>query len=476
MRYLLKRLVVKVKKSDISGWQKVFGFTFVQHYKSKAAIIALVITCLLVIASGPVITMLKSSGVTDKLDLSDTKIEEIFIVNNTDYSISADKFKYLNPLYSKVNVVNSNETIEVVIEKIKNEKLQTALAVNIYTDSDHYNIDIYRSAESKITTIDTGLFSDAVESYFYNVRMEQSGVSFKARNLINASINTNIVNESNISKEKDGDVNQILSTVTIIYGCIIMFIVLLSSQQISTSIIIEKSSKVIETLLMSARPLAIVVGKITGMMVVMLCDFVLIIICAIFSLLLTVSTNDINVSDLKTKLIATVNAVSAGANPSEFTITSMTELNIGLGRIIIGIVIIILTTLLAYLFYSVIAGIAGASCKSMEDLTGASSFISILTILGMYMSMALSFVNNKTYTSIIYLFPFSGIYTVPIHFIFGKAAFSDILILWAELIILSVLLFKFAANIYHVLVFHNGERLKIKNLINISKSQKGQDK
>ena len=56
---------------------------------------------------------------------------------------------------------------------------------------------------------------------------------------------------------------------------------------------------------------------------------------------------------------------------------------------------------------------------------------------------------------------------------FGKAGFSDVLILWAELILLTVFLFRFAAKVYHVLVYHNGERLKLRNLLEISKSQKG---
>ena len=41
--------------------------------------------------------------------------------------------------------------------------------------------------------------------------------------------------------------------------------------------------------------------------------------------------------------------------------------------------------------------------------------------------------------------------------------------MWIILIAMIIFLFKFAANIYHVLVLHNGERIKIKQMINISK-------
>ncbi len=82
--------------------------------------------------------------------------------------------------------------------------------------------------------------------------------------------------------------------------------------------------------------------------------------------------------------------------------------------------------------------------------------------------------NNDVFTEITYLFPFSGIYIVPIHYIFGKASLSDLFLIWAEILILTSLLFKFTARVYHVLIYHKGERLKLKNIISISKELKGQ--
>ena len=84
--------------------------------------------------------------------------------------------------------------------------------------------------------------------------------------------------------------------------------------------------------------------------------------------------------------------------------------------------------------------------------------------------------NNDLFTNITYFFPFSGIYIVPIHYIFGKASLSDLLILWSEVIILTTVLFRFAAVIYQALIYHKGERLKIKNIIALVKAQKGSGK
>lgn len=56
-----------MKKSELQGWQKVFSFTFIQNYKSKSAVIGLVLMCALVIFSGPLMSLTAGSAAADKL-------------------------------------------------------------------------------------------------------------------------------------------------------------------------------------------------------------------------------------------------------------------------------------------------------------------------------------------------------------------------------------------------------------------------
>ena len=100
----------------------------------------------------------------------------------------------------------------------------------------------------------------------------------------------------------------------------------------------------------------------------------------------------------------------------------------------------------------------------------------MITLVGLYLCMGVTAINNDVVTTISYFFPFSGMYIVPVHFIFGKTGIVTVFILWAELIVLTVILFRFAARIYHVLVFHKGERIKFKALLGIAKAEKGQGK
>lgn len=460
-----------MKKSELNGWQKVYAFTVVQNYKSKSALIGLVLVCVLVILSGPVFTLAAGSAAVKKLEsLGECKIENFYLKNDTDYDFDTAAFAEEYPAYNKINYIKTDESLDEIQKKFNSDTLRDII-LYIHTDDEKYHMSFYKAKDSEIGSMDLGVFSDCAEDFFFNARMKQSGVSEDDIKLINSDKDSAVVDISDLSDEKDDEQNTFIMMAVVMYACIIMMIVLVSSQQIAVSLVIEKSSKVIETLLLSVRPLAIIVGKITGVMTVLVINFIAFCISGCISGVITSVMSAKKFSEVMT---SAVERIASGEFSPSADMSSIPEINISPSRIIFGVFAIIITTVLAYLFYSVISGITGASCGSMEDLQSASTFISLSTVIGVYTVMGAAMSNNAVFTKIAYIFPFSGIYMVPVHYIFGKAQLTDLLIIWAEILLLTVLLFRFAAKIYHVLMYHKGERLKLKNLIEISKSQKGQ--
>lgn len=461
-----------MKKDELRGWQKVFSFTVVQNYRSKSALVGLIVVCLLVILSGPVFTLVAGSAAADKLaELGDCKIENFYLRNDTDYDFDTAEFSKEYTAYSKINYIETDESLEEIQEKFEDGALKDII-LHIHRDDEKYYMSFYKAKGSEIGTLDVGVLSECADEFFFESRMKQAGVSDDSVQLINSEAEAAVVDISDISDDKkDDEQNVFIMMAVTVYACVIMMIVLVSSQQIAVSLITEKSSKVIETLMLSVRPLAIIVGKITGMMVVLVINFTAFMISGCISGIITSVLAAKKFSEVMTSGLERV--VTGEFSPSA-EMTAVPEISISPGRIIFGLFAIVFTTILAYLFYSVMSGISGASCSSMEDLQGASTFISLTTVIGVYTVMGAAMTNNAIVTKIAYLFPFSGIYMVPIHYLFGNASVADLLIVWAEIIVLTVIMFRFAAKIYHVLMYHKGERLKFKNLIEISKSQKGQ--
>lgn len=459
-----------MNRSELRGWKKVFDFTFIQHYRSKSAVIGLIVTCLLIILSGPVLGLAFGSGFAEKMaSFGECKIENFYLKNDTDVDFDTKGFAEKYTGYGKINFIRTDESSEAVQAKLDENSLRDVfLWLNVKDEK--YYFSFFKSKDSEIGTLELSTLGDSMRDYFFDLRIKHAGISEESAKLINADRSVDVVEFSKISGDEKEGFNPVLMMAETMYACVVMMIVMVSSQQIAVSLVTEKSSKVIETLLLSVRPLAIVTGKIFGTMAVLLCNAVVFIICGGISSVLTSVIASQKYSDV---MLSALTKISEEDMSAEFDMAAAAEFSISPFRIIFGIAAVIITTVIAFLFYSVFAGITGASCKSMEDLGSANAFISLSTVLGVYLVLGAAMLNNPVLTKAAYFFPFSGIFMVPVEFIFGKASVIDLLILWAEISILTVLLFRFTAKIYHVLVYHNGERLKLKNLIQISKSQKG---
>lgn len=468
-----------MKKSDLTGWQKVCAFTIAQNYKSKGTVIGLVIVCLFILFAGPILALAGGSKIEEVVeDLGGCKIENIFILNDTDITFDEKEFVKENADYEKINFITSGVDEDAILEKMKNEPTMD-IFMHIYgkqqiegEDEAKYRIALFRSKDSEISSMEMDSLSDSVKKFFFNSRLAYSGFTEEQISRMDSDVSVQTVDAADISEDKDDDFDAVTMSAVIFYSMIVMMIVLVSSQKIAVSLVTEKSSKVIETLLLTVRPLAIIVGKIVGTIVVLVVNAVIMLFCGMISGVVTTALTAKKFSSVITEGMANIQNSGNGMeiDPESLTVNDM---NIDPVRIFAGIGIVIITTVLAFVFYSIISGITGASCSSMDDLSNASSFIALSSVAGVYLAMGAAIANNPVLTEAAYLFPFSGIYMVPVHFMFGKAGFSDVLILWAELILLTVFLFRFAAKVYHVLVYHNGERLKLRNLLEISKSQKG---
>ncbi|MBR3024242.1 MAG: ABC transporter permease [Oscillospiraceae bacterium] len=466
-----------MKKSDLTGWQKVCAFTIAQNYKSKGTVIGLVLICTFILLAGPLLSLAGGSKIEEVVeDLGSCKIENFYVLNDTDIPFDEKKFAEENMQYEKVNFVTSVTDEESILGKMENGATKD-IFMHIHgkqkaegEDKEKYRIALFRSKDSEISSMEMETLSDSVRDFFFESRLEKSGMTEDQISMMDSDIYTKTIDAKDISEDKDDDFDAVTMSAVIFYSMIVMMIVLVSSQKIAVSLVTEKSSKVIETLLLTVRPLAIITGKIVGTMVVLILNAAIMLFCGMVSGIITTAITAKKFSSVVTEGLINIQNSGDGV---EIDAEAVSSLNFDPVRIIAGIGIIIITTVLAFVFYSIISGITGASCSSMDDLSNASSFIALSSVAGVYLAMGSAMANNPVLTEVSYLFPFSGIYTVPVHFMFGKAGFSDVLILWAELILLTVFLFRFAAKIYHVLVYHNGERLKLKNLLEISKSQKG---
>ena len=172
-----------MKKSDLTGWQKVCAFTIAQNYKSKGTVIGLVLICTFILLAGPLLSLAGGSKIEEVVeDLGSCKIENFYVLNDTDIPFDEKKFAEENMQYEKVNFVTSVTDEESILGKMENEATKD-IFMHIHgkqkiegEDKEKYRIALFRSKDSEISSMEMESLSDAVKKFFFESRLDKNGM------------------------------------------------------------------------------------------------------------------------------------------------------------------------------------------------------------------------------------------------------------------------------------------------------------
>ena len=235
------------------------------------------------------------------------------------------------------------------------------------------------------------------------------------------------------------------------YSIVTMIICVFSVTYIVRAIVEEKSSKLVETLMVSVKPLALIFGKILAVMTYMFA--MLLSLLAAFGLSYVISGQFLDVSFVGDML-------------ASFGITSdLLHIGVGTG------VIILVSILLAYLTFALLAGLTGAGCSNTDEVEGANSAAMMMILVG-YLVSSFTIGIGGNATVALAICPIISAFSAPAYFIFGEIGFGVILASWAVQIIVIMLILLLTARVYDQLIMYRGSKLKMKQIIALGFSGK----
>lgn len=462
------------------GWKQVFAFTFIQQIKTKSFIISTIIITLItaLIAAGtniiPAFIIEDEFGGGGFFDDSDDTTEaftisKLYVRNDTEYDFS---FDFINKEYPSLTV----EAIDADTAKTKIEELKTTtepiMMSYILIDEDAFVIDSYCAGEdSGVESMDcdnmNSLLAKNLKSQFLTI----SGLSEDKLELaLNGfSTYTTVAGDSSM-----GVIQTLLNMIVPMVSSIVLFIFIFSySQLVAQAIAIEKASRVMEYLLTSIKPLAVIIGKILAMCCVSLMQFMIISMGAGFGFLVSMPFGFM--TKLDSLMSATSGIVAENSAEVEQMITEFEGafVNINAGFFLV----VILSFVLGFLLYALIAGLAGASISKMEDLSAAIQPMSLIGVLGFYLAYMpqIGLVEGGEVNPIMVLaqyLPISSPFCLPSAYALGQidtlGAILSLLILLATVILMTMLV----AKVYEHIILHTGNRLKIGDMLKMAKKNK----
>ncbi len=231
------------------------------------------------------------------------------------------------------------------------------------------------------------------------------------------------------------------------YSILVMIVCIFSCSYIVRSIVEEKSSKLVETLMVSVKSGALILGKILAVMTFIFAMTA--VIFAAFGSSYFVTGMFMDTSVIGEKLAA------MGITSDMF--------NIGPGFV----AVVIISLLLAYMTFSQLAALNGAGCSSMEDVEAGNMAAMIIILLGyMVSTMGTGFGSGPAV--FLSLCPVVSAFSAPIYFVLGDISLVILIASWLIQLAFIALINKVSGKVYDSLIMYKGNRLKMGQILGMA--------
>lgn len=206
---------------------------------------------------------------------------------------------------------------------------------------------------------------------------------------------------------------------------------------VSMSVANEKASRVMETLIVSAKPSHVLLGKCLAMGALGLAQLS-------FFLLVGAIGNQLLI-------------------PKDFTIMGM-PLSLSSFTFSSGI-LVLLYFVLGYSLYAFMNAVCGALVDKIEDLNSAMMPVMFITMISFYVGYITALTDvGGTITKVAMYVPFCSPFVVPFKLLNSDVAVADVAISIAILVVSVVIVGWFSTKLYTASVLHYGKRMKLKDL------------
>lgn len=354
-----------MKRNEYAGWKEVFLFSLRQEMKQKSFRGFLIFMCLIIVAIMPVSTWLHQR---DEDQTKATEVSGFTIYDETGLGIDYSQ-ALTGERYESLQVKEApGEGFVSHVQALEESQDSTEMIVHVtYEEAGYFNLTFVKAATADLKDKDCDQLSSDFESFFLDARMHVADVEQEQLDFINQPVESRVEHTSQdgeITPEEDGEGISMAEYYVLLAGIVVVvMIVNLSGGQIAMSIVTEKSTKVVEYLMINVRPMALIVGKILAALITVVIQF------AAFgvSYLLSGAISRLIFGDVS-------GGAEAGGKPGIMELFA----HVNVGTLLLAVVMI----LVGVLFFSIVAGLAGASVSRMEEMAEGLKIYQLLLVVG----------------------------------------------------------------------------------------------
>lgn len=402
---------------DLSGTGQVYRFTLSQLLKSRANRVTLIIMVLLAAVSMPLMALLggETPETSDTAGLASVRVD-----NRTDLVLDFSG----NAYWADTDFSADAGEPDAV--------------VTITGDETGYQVAVVGSESAH-----AGELSQLAETARQAVRdacLQAAGLSSRQLEALTASTGEEDSHEEGFWVQYG-------------YSILAMILCLMSASYVIRAVVEEKDSRLVELLLVSVKPMALLTGKILAVM------------AFTFGWLLAM------LAGLGVSCGLTAGLMGPGVLQKQLSglLAAVPRVQEDLWQVA-GVLLVLLVSLgLGYLTMSLIGGVAGACCSGMEEAGEATGPVMLLTMTGYLASCVVGAVPSGPVAVFSTLCPVVSIFCAPVQFAGGNVSFWLVLASWAIQAAVIWGLLILASRVYAGLIVHRGSRVKLRELMSMAK-------
>ncbi|MBO7515722.1 MAG: ABC transporter permease [Lachnospiraceae bacterium] len=456
---------MRKRNGIFSGFGKVFSFTFRHQTEGKGFKFATFIVPFILIGLVVAIMALVANNNVKKRNQEPVNMQMLYVLDETPYGQFNDMVRFLIPETELKDIglrSISNQTVEEFLkenkESLVNESGWGILSLSVEKKQAEFGEGTIEEHEVLMVRLSLPDGSEVNKST-RNKALELGKVAAKSASAAASEVTQEqytILSSSHMTqvieagKKEDNFILVMVRYIAPFLFTILMYaMLLLYCMGMGKNLVVEKSSKLMEMLLTSISPVALVAGKVVAIICVALLQFAVWIASIVLGFVVG-------------------NIVAQAIDPTFVNpITKLIDLLLEYGNVSFTagqVILAILGLVFGFASYCVFAAVIASTCAKAEEVAQKQGILNLFIIGGYMLAIftALGELNNEGSNSMLILadlIPFSAAFRLPVDVLLGSIsngiAVISVLIMMAMTVVLSIL----AGKVYKAQVFLAGNSI-----------------
>ena len=443
-----------MKNPELHGVGTVFRYTVQQHYKTPSVLVFLVILFLLAAASMPL--MLLMSG--HESEVEETKIHTLYLRNECGFSVVTDAV-LADERYQALKITETDENDDALSEKVLAEADAAAAVVSMKDGMlmPSLTLRTVYGENGDVTSADAETLNHLLENALHDSLMASLSITKDQEAIVNSGVTSRVARIADYRAGAEESNTDTHVFVNMFYCYFIMILCGISIGYVFQQCMEEKVSKLVESLLVSVSPTALLTGKLLAVMLF------------VFSGLAVVGLGFF----VSFQLIKPFGGFGFAAPTVENILHfSFADLHFTLPTILLFVVCI----LIAFAMCAGLSGISGSCCSKTED-TQQASLVSMTFLLTGYLAGAFAPMFESDAVNIFCsLFPVTSVFTALPNYACGKIGLPLLLLALVIQALTVLFLMRTAGRVYKMMLLYRGGVPKPAQIIRMLKENKAAEK